>query len=280
MAEIGKYSKLKVVREFDFGVYIDGENLGDILLPRNSVPKDTRVGDEVDVFIYLDSEDRIIATTEKPYATVGDFVRLEAVSVNNVGAFLDWGLSKDLLVPYHEQKRKMEACHYYIVKVYLDEKTNRIAASAKIDKFLGKEPVEFFEGQEVELMIYSRTDLGYKAIVNGSHWGVIYENEVFRELKIGQITKGFIKKVRPDDKIDLALNKPGFEKSDELEQGILDMLKENGGYLALTDKSSPEIIYEVFGESKKTFKKAVGGLYRKRLISIEEEGIRIAGEPD
>ena len=276
MAEMGKLNKLTVVKELDFGVYLDGEELGEILLPRRHVPKSCKTGDSVEVFIYLDSEDRIIATTQKPYAMVGEFALLKVVSVNPVGAFLDWGLQKDLLVPFHEQKQKMKEGISYIVFVFLDDKSKRIAASSKLDTFLDNLPVPFQVGQEVELFICERTEIGYKAIINTTHWGVLYKNEVFQTLKKGQQLKGFIKKIRVDKKIDLCLHKPGYEKVDDVAKKIIDSLKEQGGFIPVTDKSRQDIIYGLFGVSKKTYKKAIGALYRKRLITLEDNGIKLS----
>ena len=276
MAEMGKLNKLTVVKELDFGVYLDGEELGEILLPRRHVPKSCKTGDSVEVFIYLDSEDRIIATTQKPYAMVGEFALLKVVSVNPVGAFLDWGLQKDLLVPFHEQKQKMKEGISYIVFVFLDDKSKRIAASSKLDTFLDNQPVPFQAGQEVELFICERTEIGYKAIINSTHWGVLYKNEVFQTLKKGQQLKGFIKKIRVDKKIDLCLHKPGYEKVDDVAKKIIDSLKEQGGFIPVTDKSRQDIIYGLFGVSKKTYKKAIGALYRKRLITLEDNGIKLS----
>ena len=276
MAEMGKLNKLTVVKELDFGVYLDGEELGEILLPRRHVPKSCKTGDSVEVFIYLDSEDRIIATTQKPYAMVGEFALLKVVSVNPVGAFLDWGLQKDLLVPFHEQKQKMKEGISYIVFVFLDDKSKRIAASSKLDTFLDNLPVPFQVGQEVELFICERTEIGYKAIINSAHWGVLYKNEVFQTLKKGQQLKGFIKKIRVDKKIDLCLHKPGYEKVDDVAKKIIDSLKEQGGFIPVTDKSRQDIIYGLFGVSKKTYKKAIGALYRKRLITLEDNGIKLS----
>jgi predicted RNA-binding protein (virulence factor B family) len=273
--EIGKMNKLRVVKEVDFGVYLDGGGFGEILMPKRYVPGGTKPDDIVDVFIYFDSEDRIIATTEKPYAMVGEFACLRAVSVNRVGAFLDWGLMKDLLVPFNEQNKKMEEGNSYVVYIYLDDETNRIAATAKIEEFLDSEPHEYKEGDEVDLMIYSKSDLGYKAIINNYHSGIIYSNEVFRNIKIGERTKGYIKKPRPDGKIDLMLEKPGYKKVDDISTRILDRLKEHNGFIALGDKSPAEDIYNMFGVSKKAYKMAVGGLYKARLITIESDGIKL-----
>jgi len=275
MAEIGKINRLKIVKELSFGLYLDGGEHGEILIPIRYVPKDTKVGDDIDVFIYYDSEDRIIATTETPYATMDDFALLKVVSVNAIGAFLDWGLSKDLLVPFREQKQTMEEGRWYIVKVYMDKSSNRIAASAKLDSFLDNLPPDYVEGQEVELIICNETELGYKAIVNQLHWGMLYKNEVFQPLEKGQKIKGFIKKIREDDKIDLCLTKQGYRKTDDNFEKLLDYLKNNGGFMALTDKSSPETIYSLFGISKKAFKMAIGGLYKSGLVSLEATGVRL-----
>lgn len=275
MTEIGKINKLKILREVDFGVYLDGEDYGEILMPKKYLPENYKVDDFVDVFVYLDSEDRIVATTEKPYAMVEEFAFLKVVAVNEFGAFLDWGLIKDLLVPFNQQKQKMEEGESYLVYIYLDEKSERIAASSKLDKFLDKQPPDFQEGQEVDLIICNKTNIGYKAIVNNTHWGVIYKNEVFQTLSKGQKTKGYIKKIREDNKIDLNLYKQGYEKVDDSLNKILNILKEHDGFISITDKSSPEIIYEMFGLSKKTYKKIIGSLYKKRLILIEKNGIKL-----
>jgi predicted RNA-binding protein (virulence factor B family) len=275
MTGIGEVNTLTVVKELDQGVYLDGNELGEILLPRRYVPEDCKPGDSMEVFIYLDSEDLMIATTEKPYAMVGQFAFLKVVSVNPVGAFLDWGLPKDLLVPFREQKQKMEVGRSYLVFVYLDDKTTRIAASSKLDKFLDTHPADFEEGQEVGLFICETTEIGYKAIINDTHWGMLYKNEVFRQLTQGCRISGFIKKVRDDGKIDLCLQKPGYEKVDGISEKIIDTLIKQGGSIPVTDKSSPEIIYELFGISKKTYKKAVGSLYKKRRIIIGPGGIKL-----
>lgn len=275
MPEIGKLNTLEVVKYVDFGLYLDGQAFGEILLPKNAVPAGCKVGDKLEVFIYLDSEDRIIATTQKPYAMVGDFALLNVVSVNDTGAFLDWGLWKDLLVPFREQKQKMEAGRSYVVYVYLDEKSNRLVASAKVENFLDIVPATFEEGEEVDLIPFAQTDLGYKAIVNKTHTGVIYGNEVFAELEKGKQVKGYIKKIRPDGKIDLTLYKLGYDKVDDISKQILEKLKTQKGFIPLMDKSPAEEINIMFGISKKTFKKAIGALYKARLISIEENGIKL-----
>jgi predicted RNA-binding protein (virulence factor B family) len=278
MAEIGVYNNLRIIKEVDFGVYLDGGEHEEILLPRRYVPENCKVDDSIRVFIYLDSEDRFIATPEAPYAIVGDFALLKVVAVESVGAFLDWGLLKDLLVPFGEQSPTMEAGKSYIVKIYVDKKSNRIAATTRLDRYLDNEPGNFHAGQEVELLICNQTDIGYKAIINGTHWGVLYSNEVFQSLKSGQKTKGYIKKIRNDNKIDLSLHKPGYERVDEITDTILNVLKDQGGFISVTDKSSPETIHKLFGVSKKTYKKAIGAIYRKKLITIESNGIKLIGK--
>jgi len=275
VVNIGKYNTLKVLKEVDFGVYLDGESEGEILMPIRYVPKNCQPGDMVDVFLYLDSEDRPIATTENPYAQVGEFAMLRVKSVNKIGTFLDWGIMKDLLVPFREQKVTMIEGRSYLVYIHVDEESKRIVASAKLNKFLDKTVPEYVTGQEVDLVIESETDLGYKAIVNNLHWGILYENEVFEQLAKGIKMKGYIKKIRTDNKIDLSLQPLGYVKVDPITQMILDELKKAGGFIAVSDKSEAEEVYRVFGISKKTFKQAVGSLYKKRLITIGTEGIRL-----
>lgn len=272
--EIGKVNKLKVLREVSIGVYLDGDTIGDVLLPKRYVPEGTKEGDEVEVFIHLDSEDRLIATTERPLAQVGEFAWLKVVSVSKFGAFLDWGLMKDLLVPFREQKEKMEKDRYYAVYVYFDDETGRIVASAKVDRFLDNVSPDYNPGDEVKLFIVGRTELGYKAVINGLHSGLLYYNQVFKSLQLGQHTKGYIARIREDEKIDLLLERPGYEKVDELSQQLLDALQKAGGFLPLTDKSVPAEIEQRLGMSKKTFKKAIGALYKQRLIELLPDGIK------
>jgi len=275
VVNIGRYNTLRVIKEVDFGVYLDGEHEGEILMPVRYVPANCQVGDFVDVFLYLDSEDRPIATTEQPFAQVGEFAMLRVQSVNKIGTFLDWGIMKDLLVPFREQKVTMTEGRSYLVYIYVDEETHRIVASAKLNKFLDKTLPDYEVGQEVDLVIESETDLGYKAIVNNRHWGILYENEVFEQLAKGLKVKGYIKKIRTDHKIDLSLHPLGYEKVDPLTQMILDELKKMGGFIAVSDKSDAEEVYRVFGISKKSFKQAIGALYKKRLITLSPDGIRL-----
>ncbi len=271
----GRYNTLKVVKYVDFGVYLDGAEMGEILLPARYVPEVCDVGEDLEVFIYLDSEDRIIATTEKPYAQVGEFAMLRVNAVNNVGAFLDWGLMKELLVPFREQKMDMVAGRSYLVYVYLDPDSKRIAASAKLEKFLDNVIPEYKVGEEVSLIIESESELGYNAIINHTHRGILYHDELPAPLNKGQQIKAFIKKVRDDKKIDLSLYRPGYEQVDGISQMILDRLKEAGGFLPFTDKSDAALIFDHFTISKKVFKKAIGALYRQRRILLEEKGLRI-----
>jgi len=275
MAILGKVNPLKVVKLVDFGVYLDGGSDGEILLPKRYVPEVCEIGDTVSVFIYNDSEDRLIATTEKPFVMVGEFAALEVVEVNEVGAFLDWGLMKNLMVPFREQKLKMEEGRRYPVFVFVDFDSKRITASAKIEKFVDESKPELEVGQEVDLLIYKKTDMGWKAVINQQYTGVLYDNEIFKEIHTGETLKGFVKQIRPDDKIDLMLQKAGFEKIDDFALKLHALLKEADGFLPFTDKSQADDIYEEFGISKKSFKKAVGDLYKKRQILLEPDGIRL-----
>ena len=275
MVEIGKLNNLIALKKVDFGVYFDGEELGEILLPEKYVPKDLNTGDVIEVFIYRDSENRPIATTEKPQAVVGEFAFLKVVSVTKYGAFFDWGLPKNLMVPYREQKQIVEEGRSYIVYIYLDERSQRITGSTKLDQFLDLTPVEFNEGDEVDLFIYDKTNIGYKAIIEGTHSGILYDNEVFQKLEMGQHIKGYIRKIREDDKIDLRLQKSGYENVDDVMGKILAKLKDQDGFIPVNDKSPPEVISEIFGISKKTFKKSIGALYKKRLIVMDHEGIKL-----
>jgi predicted RNA-binding protein (virulence factor B family) len=275
MAEIGKLNKLVVVREQEHGFYLDGGIHGEILLPRSDTPDRFNIGDEVDVFIYFDSEDRIIATTRTPTIHVGEFAVLKVVSITKIGAFLDWGLTKDLFVPFNEQKQKMEESKEYLVHAYFDKKSERIAASSRVERYSGEIKHNYVDEQEVDLIICSETDLGFKAIVDGKYWGVLYRNEIFRKLNYAQQIKGYIKKVRTDGKLDLCLDKPGPQKIDPVSQAILDKLNENDGFIEITDKSSPELISKMFGVSKKTYKKAIGALYKRKHIILEKNGIQL-----
>ena len=278
MATVGRYNTLKILRETSSGYFLDGEELGDILLPGKYVPHGLKPEEEVEVFLYFDSEDRIIATKEEPYCEVGEFALLEVVEVNEIGAFLNWGLQKDLLVPFREQKVKMEPGSWHVVHVYLDEQTNRIAASAKVDKFLGKDPDPYKPGEEVELFIYGPCPLGYNAIINNSHWGMLYAGEVFQPLNRGEHISGYISKVREDGKIDVSLYPAGKKKAETSSELIVEFMKRNDGFMKFTDKSPADEIYETFGISKKNFKMSLGKLYKERLVKISPDGVRLAEE--
>jgi len=275
MINIGKINKLNVVKQQGADVYLsDGSSGKKVLLADRKLPANCQVGDTMDVFVYVDSEGHLAATTKKPLAEVGDIAWLKVVSLNYVGAFLDWGLPKDLLVPFSEQYHEMEVGRSYLVKVFLDEQS-RIAATTKIDKLLSDESVDFEVGQKVSLIIADRTDLGIKAIINNSHWGMLYENELFRPVKKGQKMEGYIKQIREDHKIDLSLHQPGYGKVVSLTDSIIAKLKANNGVLTLSDKSPPEAIYAAFGVSKKVFKQAIGALYKQQLITIDKNGIKL-----
>jgi len=275
MIKIGQYNTLRISKFVDYGLYLDDEDGGEILLPRKYIPKDVDVDDSIRVFIYADSDDTLIATTLKPLACVGEAAYLCVAAVNNVGAFLDWGLAKDILVPFAEQHKKMEVGRSYIVYLYLDKYADRIVASSKINKFIEDEADCYKEKQPVDLMIAGKTELGYKAIINNTHFGVLYESDVFQKLSFGQKINGFIKTIREDNKVDLTLQLSDKNTRNSLTDKILDHLKNNNGESPLTDKSKPEDIYEQFSVSKSNYKKALGGLYKKRLITISKDKIQL-----
>lgn len=275
MVKIGKINKLQVIKFVDFGLYLDGGQDGEILMPARYVPDNCKINDWLDVFIYLDSEDRLLATDEKPLVYTNEFASLKVVAVTQFGAFLDWGLPKDLLVPYKEQADRMIEGKNYVVYVYEDAATGRIVASSKIEKFLDKSPQNYEINQKVELLIYQRTDLGFKAVINNAHSGLIYYNQIFKKIAIGDKVEGYIKEIREDGKIDLSLEKQGYEKIEGVAQNVLNIIKNKGGTIKIHDKSPAEEIYSVFGVSKKTFKKAIGDLYKKRLIVIEKDRVRL-----
>ena len=274
MLNIGKINKLNIVKKQGADVYLDSGASGKVLLADKKLSATCQVGDTLEVFVYVDSEGHLAATTKIPLAQVDEIAWLKVVSLNYVGAFLDWGLPKDLLVPFSEQHHEMEVGKSYLVKVFLDDK-NRIAATTKIDRFISDESVEFEDGQKVSLIIAEKTELGFKAIVNNTHWGLLYQNELFQPLRKGQKLDGYIKKIRDDQKIDLSLHHPGYGKVVSLTDNILIKLKENDGVLMLSDKSPPEAIYAAFGVSKKVFKQAIGALYKKKLITLDKNGIRL-----
>ena len=258
MAKLGQYNQLRVIKRVDFGFYLDGDQFGQVLLPKKQAPEAVEIEQLIDVFLYTDSEDRIVATTKTPNALVGECAYLKVVDTNQYGAFLDWGLPKDLLVPYNEQQKPMEKGFSYTVYLFVDEFSERIAASSRLDEHLSLEPGDFERKQAVDLMIYSRSDLGFKAVINGTHLGQLYDNEVFRPLHYGEKLTGYIKQIRDDGKIDLWLQLPIHQSRDGLAQKILTYLQENDGISTLTDKSPPDDIYRTFGVSKGSYKKPWG----------------------
>lgn len=275
MASIGKTNILEVVKFVDFGCYVNAEQYGEVLLPTRYMPPSIEEGSSVEVFLYLDSEDRLIATTETPYTTVGQFALLAVKESNRIGAFLDWGLPKDLFVPHREQLEPMQAGNSYWVYVYIDDKTERIVATSKISKYLSHDAPQFAEGDKVQCLVHSLTERGYVLIVQGSHWGIIYSNELFEKLDIGSSIEAYVHTIRDDFKIDLRLQKSGFIKTNDSKTTILQLLQASGGFLPLHDKSLPEEIYAATAMSKKTFKMTIGMLYKEGYISIEPQGIRL-----
>lgn len=274
MIKIGEYNVLKVIKEKSMGVFLDDGDIG-ILLPKRFVPAGTRIGDELKVFLYHDGEDRPIATTQQPLGVLGDIVKLKVVSTNAHGAFLDWGLMKDLFIPRSKQKSFMQPMGYYLVKIVMDEQTGRLAATEKFDSFLSNETLTVKEMDLVDLLVYRRSDLGYVVIINNKHTGLLHFNEVYRSIEIGDRFPGFIKKILPENKIDVAAGKPGYNRVEDESDKVLRLLKENDGYLPYHDKSSPEDIYSFFGMSKKTFKMTTGKLYRERKIEFTQTGIKL-----
>lgn len=276
MIEIGKDNRLKVAREVDFGVYLADDEGNEVLMPACYVSEDVRVGDTVDVFVYTDSEDRPVATTEVPYAKVGEFAFLQVTAVNRIGAFLDWGLPKDLLVPFSEQNAKMMQGGVYPVYVYLDHESRRVVASARLEKHLGNVYPDYKPGQEVECLVIQHTPIGYKVIVDNLHWGMIYHNEIFSPIEVEETVRAYVKNVRPDGKIDLTLSSSTGRRVHNLTDRIIERVRAAGGSMPMSDKSSPEEIKAEFQCSKKDFKKALGALYKDRRITITDTGITIA----
>lgn len=280
MALIGRMNSLQVVKHTDFGLYLDGGADGEILLPKRYIPKDTlsEVDDWLNVFLYLDSEDKLIATTLKPKIQLGEFASLKVVDINRVGLFFDWGLPKDLLLPHSEEKRPLQIGDYCVVYLYLDKRTRRLTATARLDRHLDKVPANYQVGQEVDLLVVERTDLGFKAIIDGKHWGLIHKNELFKFIRSGMREKGYIKELRADGKISLSLQPIGHEAASGLAEQIIERLRAHGGVLALGDKSPPELVAEHFRVSKGNFKKAIGGLYKQGLIRIHDDRIELLGD--
>lgn len=274
MIKVGDYNVLKVLRETDFGFYLDDGAEG-ILLPKRFVPEGLKVGDELKVFIYHDSEGRLIATTQHPKGVVGDIVKIKAVTVTNQGAFLDWGLMKDIFVPKSKQLSGMRQGADYLVKIYIDEQTGRVAATEKIEPFLSNENLTVKEKDIVDLLVYRRTDIGYVVIIDNKHTGVLHSNEIYQNIAVGDKLKGFIKTIRPENKIDVVVGKPGYNRVEGEAEKILRLLNENNGYLPYHDKSDPEEIYDFFGMSKKAFKMATGNLYKQQKIEFTKTGIKL-----
>jgi predicted RNA-binding protein (virulence factor B family) len=279
MIQIGKTNKLRILRETSVGMYLGDEENNAILLPTKYIEPGFHVEDEVDVFVYKDSEDRLIATTLKPYVEINHFAFLNVSEVSRVGAFLDWGLEKDILVPFKEQKNKMQEGYSYVVYIYLDEETDRIVASGKINKFISNEVLQVEQGEEVDLLLYAETDLGYTCVINEMHKGLIYHNDIFQDVKVGDSIKGYIKLIREGNLIDLSLQKIGFKHVLSSTDKILEYLNSHEGYLELTDKSSPDLIERRFDMSKATFKKSIGILYRQRKVTLHEDGVRLIVNP-
>lgn len=278
---LGDYNNLEIVKRVSFGLYLDGDEDGEILLPAKYVPDGYDIGDIIKVFVYLDNEERLVATTEEPLAKVGDFALLRVAWTNDYGAFLDWGLLKDLFVPFSEQEGKMVKGNSYLVYVTIDRKSYRIYASARLDKYLSRTKPPYETDEEVDIIVWRRTDLGWKVIVNGNHSGLVFANEVFRDLKTGDRLKGYVKRVRTDGKIDIALQRHGVAGDDESSMRLLSAIEAQRGFLPLNDNSSPDEIYSMLGMSKKAFKRAAGKLYKQRLIVIDDDGLRLAaGRPD
>lgn len=273
---LGQYNRLQVVKEVDFGMYLDGGDDGEILLPSRYVPEDCRVGQELEVFVYLDMDERLVATTLHPHATVGQFAWLRVAWVNQHGAFLDWGLMKDLFVPFREQRQKMQQGHSYMVYIYIDDESYRIAASAKVEKFLSKEMPPYKRGSRVDIIVWQPAEQGYRVIVDNRYAGMLYRNQLFTPVAPGMKLQAYVRRVRTDGKLDLELQPDGMERIEEFAPTLLEHLRQQGGHIDLHDGSDAAAIYAAFGVSKKTFKRAVGQLYRQRLIVLEPDGIRLA----
>lgn len=276
--KLGDYNKLEVVKQVDFGMYLDGGEEGEILLPARYVPEGCKMGDELEVFVYLDAEERLVATTQTPLARVGDFAFLEVSWVNEYGAFLNWGLMKDLFCPFREQKKHMEKGKSYIVYVHLDRESYRIVASAKVERYFNDDFPPYKNGEEVELLVWKKTDLGFKVIIDNQYSGLVYKSQIFKDIHTGDRMKGYISAVRPDGKIDVSLQPTGRRMTEDFSDVLLSYLENHGGKCRFTDKSPAEDIYNEFQVSKKNFKKAVGDLYKHRLIDLKPDCIVLTAE--
>jgi predicted RNA-binding protein (virulence factor B family) len=276
MIAVGKINNLEVTRLTDFGYFLDAKEFGSVLLPKKLVKEKFDIGDSVEAFLYFDSDNQICATTEIPLAQVGQWAMMRVVGVNNTGAFVDWGIAKkDLLIPFSEQRTRFNEGQDILVYVYTDKASGRIVGTTKFNKLLDKEPATYAKNQPVSIVIAERSDLGYKAIVEQKHWGTIFHSDVFGKLFVGKKLKGYVKEVREDGKITLSLQKIGIEKMDDLSEKILALLEKKGGSLPVSDKSTPQAIFDLFKTSKGTFKKSIGGLYKKGLITIDKESIHL-----
>ena len=274
MIQLGRMNSLPIIKIDEKGAWLDADDLGHVFVPQSQLPEAINEGSTLAVFPYLDGDSELVISADKPLAQVGEFAGLKVISASRIGAFLDWGLKKDLFVPANEQAKPMQTGHTYVVYVYLDRES-RPTATSRLDHYLSIEMPQYEPWEEVDLLICEQTDLGYKVIVNKKFWGLIFYNEIFTTVKIGQRTKGYIKKIHEDGKLDVTLNKPGLARKDEAGEKILARLQKQGGFLPVGDKSSPELIYSQFSMSKGTFKKAIGGLFKQGLITIESDGIRL-----
>ncbi len=273
--KLGEYNRLEVLRAVDFGLYLDGGDEGEILLPQRYVLQHYSIGDVLEVFVYLDKDERLVATTETPLAKVGEFACLECSWVNEYGAFLNWGLMKDLFCPFREQKKRMEIGDKYIVHVHVDEESYRIVASAKVEHFFCNEVPQYKRGQEVDLLVWQKTNLGFKVIIDNKYQGLAYDDQIFKQVHIGDYMKGYISKVRPDGKIDITLQRTGYKQATDFAEVLLSYLQSHNGFCEFGDKGNAEDIKYRFHISKKTYKRAIGDLYKRHLIIIEEDGVRL-----
>jgi len=275
MVNVGQYNTLRVVKAVDFGMYLDGGDGEEILLPKRFVPEGLNPDDDIRVFVYHDNDGRLIATTQQPFAVVGEIAMMEVTDVNASGAFLKWGIMKDVFVPIALQEKRMRPGDRRLVRLFIDERTGRVTATEKIDKYLSNYELTVKELDPVDLVVYQKTDIGYKVIVNSTHMGVIHTNELFREPEIGEKLNGFVKHVRPDHKLDISPGSKGYAKVQDEEGKIMKLLKDNNGYLPYNDKSNPEDIYSFFGMSKKTFKMTMGAMFKKKLITFTQTGTKL-----
>jgi len=278
MIEVGKINKLTVTKVVDFGVFLDAQDLGNILLIKGLCPKNIEVGDSIDVFLYYDTEDELVATTKTPLAQVGDFAVLKIVGISNVGAFADIGLEKDLLIPFSEQRVHLEEDRIYLFYLYLDKASGRLCGTMKFNRILDKEPADYQVGEEVQLIVAEKSDMGIKMIINNTHWGLLFKTEILGNLFIGKRLKGYIRRIREDGKIDLSLQKVGKEKEEDLSSRILSALSRCNGFIPLSDKSAPEAIFKEFRTSKATYKRTIGHLYKQNKIRIDKAGIYLIKE--